>query len=194
MPEPITDASRDTQQKILDAAFYCVQTWGIDKTSMNDIARQAGVTRPTVYAHFAAREEIIRAALLQSGHALAQRLLKRMHSFNTAEERLLESVVFAVAELPQQPYLALLNHTDISSYISVDALNDPQGLALCTELFQAIFLHQPLSEQDFVENMELTIRMTLSLIATEGPQQRDENALRGFLRRRLLPAISFPQP
>lgn len=37
--------------------------------SMNDIAQAAGVTRPTVYAHYASREALIEAALLQATEA-----------------------------------------------------------------------------------------------------------------------------
>ena len=63
MSRTATAASPDTHQRILDAAIRCVQQFGIDKTNMNDIAREAGVTRPTVYNHFGNRDEVVQAAL-----------------------------------------------------------------------------------------------------------------------------------
>ena len=49
----------DTQQRIVDAAVRCVKKWGIAKVTLNDIAKEAGVTRPTVYSYFSNRDEVV---------------------------------------------------------------------------------------------------------------------------------------
>ncbi len=38
--------------RILEAAYACVARWGLAKTSVEDAAREAGVSRATVYRHF----------------------------------------------------------------------------------------------------------------------------------------------
>jgi AcrR family transcriptional regulator len=38
-----------TETAILDAAYACVLAFGVRRTSLSDIARRAGVSRPTVY-------------------------------------------------------------------------------------------------------------------------------------------------
>jgi AcrR family transcriptional regulator len=46
--------------RLLDAALICYQRLGIAPTSVGDIARQARVTRPTVYRHFDSHEDILK--------------------------------------------------------------------------------------------------------------------------------------
>ena len=68
----------DTEQKIVDAAIQCFVRFGATKTSMNDIARAAGVSRQTLYDLFGSKDELIRASIrqisLQSMAAIEDRL------------------------------------------------------------------------------------------------------------------------
>ena len=45
-------ARPDARTRILEAAYACVARWGMAKTSVEDAAREAGVSRATVYRHF----------------------------------------------------------------------------------------------------------------------------------------------
>jgi AcrR family transcriptional regulator len=49
--------------RILDAALALLQRWGYRKTTLEDIARQAGVTKGTVYQHWNTRESLFEALL-----------------------------------------------------------------------------------------------------------------------------------
>ncbi|WP_420584472.1 TetR/AcrR family transcriptional regulator [Ruegeria sp.] len=56
----MTEAIDDSRQKaILDSAFEAFATYGFRKTSMDDIARGAGMSRPAVYLHFKNKEAIV---------------------------------------------------------------------------------------------------------------------------------------
>lgn len=189
MTKPQHDTFNDTQQRILDAAIACVKQWGIEKTSLNDIAKQAGVTRPTVYSYFPNRNDVIRTALLQSGYAFAKRLTSFFSQFERIEDRLVESIIFALEELPKEPYLAVLTEADISGYINKDALSDPEGQAICLALFTEIFKGSTISSDDMIEITEFTVRLALSLLMIKGPIERNRDELRLFLQRRLLPAV-----
>jgi TetR/AcrR family transcriptional regulator, mexJK operon transcriptional repressor len=52
---------RDRRQQILDAAFSRFAQYGFRNTSIDDIARATGISRPLVYHHFANKEEVFRA-------------------------------------------------------------------------------------------------------------------------------------
>lgn len=179
----------ETQQKIIDAAIRCVKQWGIEKTNLNDIAKEAGVTRPTVYNYFPNRHDVIRIALLQSGYHFAKRLMTHINSFDTLEDRLIESLVFALEELPKEPYLTIITQTDMSSHVNADALNDAEGQAICLELFCEIFRHQMPPVDELLEITEFTTRIMLSLLMIQGPLQRNIDEQRQFLKRRLLPSL-----
>lgn len=52
---------RDRRGQLLDAAFTAFMATGYAKTSMSDIAREAGVSRPTLYRAFPTKEDIFRS-------------------------------------------------------------------------------------------------------------------------------------
>jgi AcrR family transcriptional regulator len=188
---PNTEIFNETQQRILDAAIRCVKERGVEKTNLNDIAKEAGVTRPTVYSYFPNRKDIIRTALLQSGYAFADRLLIHINTFKRTADRLVETVIFALNEMPKEPYLAIITKADLSEYINEDALSDEEGLAICLSLFQEIFKSEQINNDDLLEVTELTTRLMLSLLIMQGPVPRTEEELRAFLKKRLLPSVAL---
>lgn len=54
-----------TAQHILDTALQLYLTQGIKKVTMDDVAQASGLTRVTVYRHFANKEVLLRAAFMQ---------------------------------------------------------------------------------------------------------------------------------
>ena len=60
---------REARAKLVRAALRCIERFGYERTSLSDIASEAGVTRPTVYAYYAGRDEIMYALqILDFGH------------------------------------------------------------------------------------------------------------------------------
>lgn len=79
MSEPEENTKRQERaQRILDAASELIQRWGYRKTTIDDIAKQAGVAKGTIYLHWKTREELfidlIQRERLNSGEQLAQQL------------------------------------------------------------------------------------------------------------------------
>lgn len=52
-------APEDLESRVVAAACACFERFGIAKTTMEDIARGAGVSRQTVYRHFSGKEDIL---------------------------------------------------------------------------------------------------------------------------------------
>lgn len=63
-------------EKILDAAYTCFTRHGVRRTTMDDIAREAGMSRPAVYQYVRNKEDAFRR--------LAQRLLD--HALTAARD------------------------------------------------------------------------------------------------------------
>ncbi len=57
--------SDDARGRIVSAALDCVRRFGVDKTGMDDVAKAAAITRPTVYKYFGSRNELIMAVFLR---------------------------------------------------------------------------------------------------------------------------------
>jgi AcrR family transcriptional regulator len=53
------------ERRIHDAALRCVARWGIAKTTLDDVAREAGCSRATIYRTFAGGKQALLDATLQ---------------------------------------------------------------------------------------------------------------------------------
>jgi AcrR family transcriptional regulator len=65
----MSENTLNTRGRILQAALDLFLRQGIRKTSVDDVADRAGVTRVTVYRHFTDREELVGAAFGQVNDA-----------------------------------------------------------------------------------------------------------------------------
>jgi AcrR family transcriptional regulator len=76
---PTTASRRAVRaQKILDAATTLILRWGYDKTAIDDIAREAGVAKGTLYLHWPTREALFLALLQRERAALAADVAARI--------------------------------------------------------------------------------------------------------------------
>lgn len=64
----------DAPARLVAAALQLFLVQGIKKTSMDEVAAQAGLTRITAYRYFADRQDLVRAAFWQIVAALEQTL------------------------------------------------------------------------------------------------------------------------
>lgn len=52
-------------ERILDAAYRLLMRFGYDKTTISDIAREAGVSKGAIYLHYKSREALFQALVLR---------------------------------------------------------------------------------------------------------------------------------
>ena len=75
----------DRKKDILDAALFCFLNFGFSKTSMDDVAKKAGISRPLIYLKFKNKEDlllglfdhIMDAPLLEAEEVVKSQLSKR---------------------------------------------------------------------------------------------------------------------
>jgi AcrR family transcriptional regulator len=58
-------ANDEREQRILDAAEELVVHYGYDKTTVSDIAREAGVSKGAIYLHYASKDELFDALIVR---------------------------------------------------------------------------------------------------------------------------------
>ena len=97
-PPETQDAAR---RFLLDVATDCIDRFGLSKASLSDVAQAAGVTRQTVYRYFADADDLFRAAAVLSGGGLHERMRERAIERESLAERMVETVVLAIAEIPK---------------------------------------------------------------------------------------------
>ncbi|MCB1616731.1 MAG: TetR/AcrR family transcriptional regulator [Pseudomonadales bacterium] len=188
---PNNGSRNETHQKLLDATLCCIDRWGVEKTSLNDIAKEAGVTRPTVYSYFTNKDELIQAAMLQVGKQFGEKLFRHFNRFKTPEERMLEAVFFTYKMLPKEPYLGLAIGNDMAQHINERAISAEESKVIRLALFSEILMQDKKYMKDIEEIAEVATRFVLSLLVVEGPCKRTDKETYSFLKRRLLPALGM---
>lgn len=58
MTRKVSLVDEERKKEILDAALYCFLQFGYSKTSMDDIAKQANLSRPLLYLKFKNKEDL----------------------------------------------------------------------------------------------------------------------------------------
>ena len=79
---PLEERSRRQERadRILDAAAELVLRWGYKKTTIDDIAKQAGVAKGTIYLHWKTREDLFLALITREGLKLVEDMKRRIAS------------------------------------------------------------------------------------------------------------------
>lgn len=81
------------RDRILDAADGLLGRFGFQKTTAEDLAREAGIGRRTIYVHFTSKEEIFLASIDRVVERLIGELKRVLYSGGPADERLRKMMV-----------------------------------------------------------------------------------------------------
>jgi AcrR family transcriptional regulator len=85
----------DTRTRILEAAVACVERWGLAKTSIEDVANEAGLSRATVYRHFGGgRDELVTETIAWEVAKYLGRLAEAVEPEQGIEAKLVRGLVF----------------------------------------------------------------------------------------------------
>lgn len=178
----------EARRRIMEAAVRCVQRFGVAKTSLADIAGEAGVTRPTVYSYFGGRDRVLHAAMLHAARDLSQRLAEHVRGFADPREQVVENLLFCLREFDRYPSLALLLGPGAADLDATSTIS-PQGMEIARHgLAPTLEICPALRDQED-EIAEIMVRFFLSMLTLRGPERRDAAAMRAFLRRRLVPCV-----
>lgn len=94
-PSPRKPSDEARQRKLLDAALTVFMRYGYRKTSMDEVARAAQVSRQGLYLHFATKEELFRATVQ---HTLETALAAATAALGDSSLRLKDRLVRAFDE------------------------------------------------------------------------------------------------
>ncbi|MGH8983569.1 MAG: TetR/AcrR family transcriptional regulator [Acidimicrobiia bacterium] len=109
---PGREEAAPTRDRIVDAAERCIRRWGIRRVSMNDVAREAGVSRGSVYRYFADREALVQAVLERSSERQIETAEPAIRRRRTLAAQVAEAAVFIRSHLDDDLSLGLRVHPD----------------------------------------------------------------------------------
>ena len=98
----------EARQQILAAAERVILRYGVPKTTMDDIGKEAGVSRPTVYRYFGDRDALLGALIDDDPRMLFERARTFILGHETFVEQLVEGLVYLVDHGRKDPIVRVL--------------------------------------------------------------------------------------
>jgi AcrR family transcriptional regulator len=156
---------------------------------MSDIAKEAGVARPTLYKHFKSKIEIFFAAIDTVAFLFTQSVVEHAKEFATLEERIIETIIFVVKELPQHRTLSLVLDDECAAALKARAFSDEATLVFSKMVASPLVEIRPELEDQGIEIAEVMSRFAISVIRFPGKYSDDYEGLRSLIKRRVLPGL-----
>jgi AcrR family transcriptional regulator len=195
---PSTSAS-ELRNRLLDAAEACFRRYGLANTTVDDVVREAGVPRATLYRHAGGKTELIGGVLMRE----VERFLERLGSFvatcDDFASMIVDGTLFAVEMGRSEPFGKPLADELLANDPSApfDAAVAPVRAELWKRLTRFVAPVVEHARETGEARPELTVedatewlqRCITSLVDSPDPEPRTREEQRAFLQRMLLPAF-----
>lgn len=155
---------------IVDAALRCIARQGIHKTTVDDVARQAGLSRATLYRAFpGGKEAVLAAAVRAEVTRLFSGMAVAMGDASDLEGVLVAGMVEAARRLSAHPALRTLLDQEpgvVLPHLAFDRMD--RVLATASD-FTAPFLTRWLEPEEAGPAAEWSVRVFLSYVVCPRP-------------------------
>ncbi len=181
------------EERLLNAAKSCCERWGVNKVTVDDIARESGVSRATLYRLFPGGKDILFEALrVREIDEFFTVLRAEVAGARDLEDLLVMTVVAATRELRADEHLSLMlaaEPGETLAQLTVDGL--PRIIRMATESLTPL-VSPFLSTKKAALLIDLLSRITISyfLAPSEHVDLGDPDSARAFLS----PAIRILSP
>ena len=194
-PGDRTGGAETDLEVALDAAAACYLRIGAAKATASDIAREAGISRATLYRRCGSHEAIFLAVLNRESEALASDSrdhLQRL-AVNDPAESILEGMMFAIGQIRSRPVHAAVFGGDAAAWAAGQAIRMEAlrrlGEAGVRPLAAAALASGRLTDVDVEDLVDWILRILISYAAVPGEAGRNPDDVRRQLTGWFLPAL-----
>lgn len=191
-------AGQALEARLVDAMLECISRWGVAKTTADDIARAAGVSRATLYRAFPGGKDVAFDALLR--HELARfftRVNRPLEAADTLEELLVIGAVEAADFLLQHEALGYVLRHEPERVLPTFAFRRfDAALAIAKGFLVPHLARFVPDDRRASEGAEFVVRLLFSFATDPSPMVdlTDPTSVRRFVRTFVLPALTTVDP
>jgi AcrR family transcriptional regulator len=182
----------EIRERIVNAAEGCFARYGVGKTTVEDIAAAAGMSRATVYRSFAGgRDEVILAVVQRDLRRFLDHLAGRLRRERSVPDAIVEGVVDAVAFVRGEPQVAALLTPDAAGHTQAAVAGGAGSLLdLCADYVRP---HFGAAQRDGALRADITVEGAVEflfrIISSMIVMPREDEP-REFLRTYVVPALA----
>ena len=182
-------------RRILDGAMRALARWGVARSSLDDIAKEAGCSRATVYRAFpGGKDTLLLAVVADEVSRFTAELRSVLAGADTLEDLLVSGMTFAVRSMTGHDVLQLLLAHEpelVLPHVSFAGLD--RFLAVASQL-AAPHLRRFMDDELALRTGEWLTRLVLSHTLSPGssPDLTDPGSTRSFVRSYVLPGLTSP--
>ncbi|WP_109028729.1 TetR/AcrR family transcriptional regulator [Streptomyces rubrogriseus] len=191
-----TETEDPTARRILDAALEQFTVFGLRRSSMDDVAKRAGVSRVTVYRRFGTKDTLVEQTLLRENSRFFQRLDQAVAALPTMEERVVEGFVVALRHTRAHPLFGGLLRLEPEVVLPYLTVHGGSSLAATVDYLTGHLRRAQQAEgrpgDDPRPVAELMVRVAVSFLLNPASciEMDDEDQARAFARRYLAPLLN----
>lgn len=179
----------DSRERILAGAIRSIARHGLERSSIASVAREAGVSRQTVYTYYSNREDVLRDAVTRSAIELTEAAVANARSATTASGFLVE--------LTMNVFFGVREHPAISAMLySLDS-HEGREMAMSTPILDIVagalaplLEYDPSLEPKLSVIAETSMRLSVSLLTFPSERTSSPEALRAYLTEVAGPLLS----
>lgn len=171
-------ATVDTERRILDGALTVMSRHGLSRLALEDVAREAGVSRQTVYRYVGSRDGLIQATILREEEGFLDRMRAAVDGETDLGRALEAAITAALVTAREHPLLDRLLASE--PHLLLPFLTDGSGPVLsAAQTVVEELLERLLPGQDAVaraQAAEAATRLIVSYAISPSAQPTDELA------------------
>jgi AcrR family transcriptional regulator len=193
--QPAAPASTgDAGERILAAAERCIERHGVYKTTMDDIASEVGMSRPSVYRYFADRDDLLIELITRHTRVLLVRARKAGARQGSLSDQLIESVLYAADHCRRDPLTRHVIDPDATSLgrrVRSSGTSEMLAAELWEPFLDAAFVNNELPRGLSRSDIHVWLR-SVAIMVMRGleNEEGDLKRYRSLLRRFFAPAFA----
>lgn len=189
------DSEGEARERLLNAAEVCFERFGLQRTTIDDVAREAMVSRSTVYRYFENRSDLIVGAYLRENQAVNEKIKRLMSKTGSFSDRLANAMVRSIEAIRTGSYLGLMLTPEGAMLASNIVTASEAFHDSCRDTMRPFVeeaqangeLRADISLDDFIEWM---LRALFSFAMVEGRAEYSPRHVRRMIETFLIPALT----